>query len=122
MDSWFFLPFPRAVLDLWNRGSGRGEEPGGAKGLRLIQIRLTTSSLEKSRSGVKRIRSRRRIASAGSYGSTAILAVGPAGICAIGAQPWTDPLRRVCRKNSQPGETPGCPTGRMPVLRCPEKI
>ena len=28
---WFFLPFPRAVLDLWNRGSGKGEEPGGAR-------------------------------------------------------------------------------------------
>ena len=31
MPSWFSLPFPRAVLDLWNRGSGRGEEPGGAR-------------------------------------------------------------------------------------------
>jgi hypothetical protein len=35
------------VLDLWNRGSGRGEEPGGAKGLHLIQIRLATLSLGK---------------------------------------------------------------------------
>ena len=46
MDSWFFLPFPRAMLDLWNRGSGRGEEPGGAKLFRLIQIRLMTATLK----------------------------------------------------------------------------
>src|SRR5262245_20097221 len=31
MASLFFLPFP-AQLDFWNRGSGRGEEPGGEKG------------------------------------------------------------------------------------------
>jgi hypothetical protein len=48
MDSWFFLPFPRAVLDLWNRGSGRGEEPGGAKGLRLIQIRFSDAEFGKN--------------------------------------------------------------------------
>ena len=41
MNSWFFLPFPRAVLDLWSRGFGRGEEPGGDNILRLIRIRLT---------------------------------------------------------------------------------
>jgi hypothetical protein len=48
MDSWFFLPFPRAVLDLWNRGSGRGEEPGGAKGSRLIQIRFSDAEFAKN--------------------------------------------------------------------------
>jgi hypothetical protein len=46
MDSWFFLPFP-AVLDLWNRGSGRGEEPGGAKGFCLIQIRFRDAEFGK---------------------------------------------------------------------------
>jgi hypothetical protein len=40
--------FPRAVLDLWNRGSGRGEEPGGAKGLRLIQIRFSDAEFCKN--------------------------------------------------------------------------
>jgi hypothetical protein len=34
----FFFP---AALVLWNRGSGRGEEPSGETVLRLIQIRLT---------------------------------------------------------------------------------
>ena len=48
MNSWFFLPFPRAVFDLWNRGSGRGEEPGGAKGLRLIQIRFCDGEFGKN--------------------------------------------------------------------------
>jgi hypothetical protein len=32
--------FPAALI-LWNRGSGRGEEPSGGDVLRLIQIRLT---------------------------------------------------------------------------------
>jgi hypothetical protein len=45
---------PRSVRFL-GCGSGRGEEPGGAKGLRLIQIRLTTPSLKKSRLAVKPI-------------------------------------------------------------------
>jgi len=35
-----------AELILWNRGSGRGEEPGGARVLRLIQIRLATPVLK----------------------------------------------------------------------------
>jgi hypothetical protein len=48
MDSWFFLPFPRAMLDLWNRESGRGEQPGGAKGLRLIQIRFSDAEFCKN--------------------------------------------------------------------------
>jgi len=48
MDSWFFLRFPRAALDLWNRGSGRGEEPGGAKSLRLIQIRFSDAEFCKN--------------------------------------------------------------------------
>jgi hypothetical protein len=38
--------FPRRV-GFWDCGSGRGEEPSGAKVLRLIQIRLATSSFEK---------------------------------------------------------------------------
>jgi hypothetical protein len=39
--------FP-AQLTLWNCGSGKGEEPSGEEAvLRLIQIRLTVSSLEK---------------------------------------------------------------------------
>jgi hypothetical protein len=38
--------FP-ARLHLCGSGSGRGEEPGGVKGLRLIQIRLTASSFDK---------------------------------------------------------------------------
>jgi hypothetical protein len=46
-------------LDLWDGGSGRGEEPGGAKVLRLIQIRLTTPILEKTRQPVKTIRRKR---------------------------------------------------------------
>jgi hypothetical protein len=46
MDSSFFLSFPRCVR-FRTAGSGRGEEPSGAKVLRLIQIRLATSSLEK---------------------------------------------------------------------------
>jgi hypothetical protein len=47
-----FLPFP-AQLRLWNRGSGRGEEPGGATALRLIQIRLAVLSVEKTLPAVK---------------------------------------------------------------------
>jgi hypothetical protein len=46
MDSWFFL-FSPAALDFWDCGSGRDEEPSGENVLRLIQIRLATSSLEK---------------------------------------------------------------------------
>jgi hypothetical protein len=48
MDSWFFLPFPRAMLGFWNRESGRGEQPGGAKGLRLIQIRFSDAEFCKN--------------------------------------------------------------------------
>jgi hypothetical protein len=40
----FFSPLR---LDFWTAGPEEAKEPGGAKGLRLIQIRLTTSSLEK---------------------------------------------------------------------------
>jgi hypothetical protein len=47
MDSWFFLPFPRAVLDLWNRRSGRGENLAG-KVLRLIQDRLSDAEFGKN--------------------------------------------------------------------------
>ena len=46
MVSPFFCP---AELTLRNRGSGRGEEPSGAKVFRLIQIRLAAVSFEKSR-------------------------------------------------------------------------
>ncbi len=43
------LPFLcPACLHFCDCGSGRGEEPGGVKGLRLIRIRLTTSSLAKT--------------------------------------------------------------------------
>jgi hypothetical protein len=52
-DGFSFFPihgssflFP-ATLILELRGSGRGEEPSGGNVLRLIQIRLTTSSFEK---------------------------------------------------------------------------
>ena len=48
MDSWFFLSFPRAVLDSVNRGSGRGEEPSGGKVLRLIQIRFSDAEFGKN--------------------------------------------------------------------------
>jgi hypothetical protein len=41
------LPSCPARLDFWNCGSGRGEEPGGAASLRLIQIRVATPSLAK---------------------------------------------------------------------------
>ena len=40
----FFFP---AALILRLEGSGRGEEPSGGNALRLIQIRLTASSLDK---------------------------------------------------------------------------
>jgi hypothetical protein len=47
-------------------------------------------------------------------GSTAILAVWPAGILsAIGQTRRGEPAE----KSDLPGETPGCPTGKMPVLR-----
>jgi hypothetical protein len=39
-----FLPVPRRLIRL-NCGSGGGEEPGRAKALRLIRIRLVTQSL-----------------------------------------------------------------------------
>jgi hypothetical protein len=57
MDSWSFLPFffP-ARGDSVDCGSGRDEESSGENVLRLIQIRLTTSSLEKTRQFVKPIR------------------------------------------------------------------
>src|SRR4029453_4711993 len=50
MRSWFFLCFPRCIA-FCDGGSGRGEEPGGAKSLRLIQIRLATPSLAKIAAG-----------------------------------------------------------------------
>jgi len=46
MDSSFLFLFPAELL-FRTCGSGRGEEPGGGKILRLIQIRLTTPSFEK---------------------------------------------------------------------------
>jgi hypothetical protein len=42
----FFLSFPRRVA-FWIAGPEEAKNLGGAKGLRLIQIRLATSSLEK---------------------------------------------------------------------------
>jgi hypothetical protein len=46
MDSWFFLLFPAALILI--TGPEEGEEPSGEEAvLRLIQIRLTTPSLEK---------------------------------------------------------------------------
>jgi hypothetical protein len=42
----FFLSFPRRVA-FWVAGPEEAKNLGGAKGLRLIQIRLATSSLEK---------------------------------------------------------------------------
>jgi hypothetical protein len=47
------LPFFPRRIDSVGSGSGRGEEPGGAKLLRLIQIRLTTASFEKIPQRVK---------------------------------------------------------------------
>src|SRR5262245_12096610 len=47
LPSFFPRRVSRAGLDLWNRGSGRGEEPGGTNILRLIRIRLATPSLVK---------------------------------------------------------------------------
>jgi hypothetical protein len=44
----FFFLSPLSLF--WNCGSGKDEERSGAKGLRLIQIRLATSSLPKIRS------------------------------------------------------------------------
>jgi hypothetical protein len=41
------LPFFPRRVGFANRGSGKGEEPGGEKDLRLIQIRLATPSLQK---------------------------------------------------------------------------
>src|SRR6266496_2557971 len=41
------LPFVSPLHYIWDCGSGRGEEPSGGNVLRLIRIRLTTSSLEK---------------------------------------------------------------------------
>jgi hypothetical protein len=43
---YFLSCFPRRI-HFYNCGSGGGEEPGGAKGLRLIQIRVATPSREK---------------------------------------------------------------------------
>jgi hypothetical protein len=54
----FFLSFP-AKLIVGTAGSGKGEEPSGEKFLRLIQIRLTTPSLEKSHLLVKHNRRKR---------------------------------------------------------------
>jgi hypothetical protein len=45
--SWFFLYLPPRCVDSANRGSGRGEEPSEANVLRLIQIRLAMSIVEK---------------------------------------------------------------------------
>jgi hypothetical protein len=42
----FFLSFPRRVA-FWIAGPEEAKNLGGAKGLRLIQIRLATPSLEK---------------------------------------------------------------------------
>src|SRR5882724_12996917 len=46
MNSWSSFLFP-ATFRFLDCGSGRDEEPCGEKVLRLIQIRLTTPSLEK---------------------------------------------------------------------------
>ena len=58
MDSWFFLSFPRYV-DSAIAGPEEAKNLAG-KVLRLIQIRLATPSLEKSRQLVKTIRRKRR--------------------------------------------------------------
>jgi len=47
MDSWFFLSFsPLSCFFLWRRDPKRAKNRRG-NGLRLIQIRLATLSLEK---------------------------------------------------------------------------
>jgi hypothetical protein len=92
---------------------------------------LTMSSFEKIGVGCQENSPQTRIADVGAYGSTAILAVGPAGILSTTGrtrcgEPATGRIRcGASAEDSQPGETPGCPTGRMQQDACatlPQKI